>query len=107
MDFFSCYCIIYYSYKCNFVLFQMMLYTCSYDCWFKSYMHICNLKSAPVMKLLIYLVDLDIILTILLLVALVDCFYVTILAPSPNYVYIKASIIMVKSVLVCGLFSII
>ena len=46
MDFFSC-CIIYYSYKGNFVLFQMMPYTCSYDYWFKSYMPIYNFKLAP------------------------------------------------------------
>ena len=45
MDFFSC--IIYYSYKSNFVLFQMMPYICPYDYWFKSYMPICNFKSAP------------------------------------------------------------
>ena len=47
---FSCCCIIYYSYKGNFVLFQMMPYTCSYDYWFKSYMPICNFKSAPTSK---------------------------------------------------------
>ena len=46
MDFLSC-CIIYYNYKGNFVLFQMMPYTCSYDYWFKSYMPICNFKLAP------------------------------------------------------------
>ena len=34
----------------NFVLFQMMPYTCSYDYWFKSYMPICNFKLAPTWK---------------------------------------------------------
>ena len=43
MDFFSC--IIYYSYKGNFVLFQIMPYTCPYDYWVNSYMPICNFKS--------------------------------------------------------------
>ena len=50
MDFFSCCCIIYYSYNGNFVLFPMMPYTCSYEYWFKSYMPISNLKSTPTCK---------------------------------------------------------
>ena len=50
MDFFELCCIIYYSYKGNFVLFQMMPYTCSYNYWFKIYMPICNFKLAPTWK---------------------------------------------------------